>query len=86
LPRPSVPNCTTRSVADAMQRKPLPNRTKMPAFWAFGICRFQVKRIGKNMTVLCQSRSYITRVWDVVLARSVATSTAYAKYRLKMIL
>jgi hypothetical protein len=54
LPRPSVPNWTTRSVADAMQRKPLPKRTKMPAFWAFGICRFHVKRIGKNMTVSCQ--------------------------------
>lgn len=50
LPRPSTPSCITRSVAKAMQIKPLPNKTKIPIFCLLGIWRFQVKRMGRNMT------------------------------------
>ena len=50
LPRRSTPSCMTRSVAKAMQTKPLPNSMKIPNFLFLGICNFHVRNRGRNMT------------------------------------
>ena len=55
-----IPIWTTRIVEKAMHIKPEAKSKPIPSFWRLAICRFQISRIGRNMTVSKTLVSFVT--------------------------
>lgn len=49
--------CVTRRLANNMHTKPVAKSVRMAFFLLRGICRFQVRLIGKAITVVLVSQS-----------------------------